>query len=235
MNSGKLDEQALLVLQHMARYRLTFKEIIGYLYFGGSDPQKTLDDLRKQALIRSLSGFGGNRRAYVLLPKGAAALGASRRRADAARREARTLHYMILSYCFLCGRPRLRVERPELHEHLGVELPDKHRYAVEYSTKAKRICHLYVPGDRTAPPDVVDTTRSHFGLHRHLPSLMPWIGHKLFSLTVLVDNEDRRTELDRVLTQARDDDGRPLRKAVRVDVIRVPGLGDLEEALHVLA
>ena len=68
MSSGSLSERERLVLGHLARYRLSFKEILSYLYFDLADPQKTLDRLVAQGLVQAEKGFGGNRSAYRLLP-----------------------------------------------------------------------------------------------------------------------------------------------------------------------
>ena len=98
MSSGDLSDRDRAILSHIARYRLTFQEIVGHLYCDGTDPQKTFNELRDHGYVVARKGYGRNRSAYQLTPKGARAAGEHRRRADSLGSEARPVHFAILAF-----------------------------------------------------------------------------------------------------------------------------------------
>ncbi|MCA9244412.1 MAG: MarR family transcriptional regulator [Phycisphaerales bacterium] len=234
MSSGNLNQTQRCVLEHLARYRLSFQEIVSALYFEGASPQKTLNQLREQGLIETQKGFGGNRTAYVLTRAGAGALGASRRRADNLGSEALPANLAVLAFCLLRGRARIRLNDNELVELLGEPAPAGRFHCLERGARATRIYHVYAPGDSTRVADVVARTRSHVAEVRKLPTLEPWLRHEFYSHAILVDNEDRAAELNAAIDDA-NGDGKPLRSLSHIHVETVPGLASFEEALRELA
>lgn len=234
MSSGKLNAPQRMVLEHLARYRLTFQEVVGTLFFDGGNPQKTLNQLREQGLIETQKGFGGNRAAYVLSRAGAAALGTSRRRADNLGSEALPANLAVLSFCLLRGRSRIRLTDDELVELFGELVPPGRFHCLERGARATRVYHVYTPGDSTRVGDVVARTRAHIAEVRKLPALEPWLRHELYSHAILVDNEDRAAALNAALDDS-GSDGKGLRTLSPIHVESVAGLANLEEALRDLA
>ena len=235
MSSGELSDRERSVLSHLGRHRIAFQEVLRALFFRGADPQKTLNRLRTEGYIGVSKGFGGNRSCYQLLRKGASAVGLGRRRADALGSDAFPTYLAIYSFCFLRGLPRIRLEPGELEELFdGAEPPGRH-YCLERSKDRKRIYHVYVPGDTTTPSDVVAHVGAHINTISMIDALRPWIGAGLFSEAVLVHAPDRRNEIRRTLEAARAEAGPVNRDRVYVHVESVPGIGNLEEALRVLA
>lgn len=234
MSSGKLNPGQRAVLEHLGRYRLSFKEIVSALYFDGADPQKTLDLLREQKLVETLKGFHGNRTAYVLARPGAATLGTSRRRADNLGSEALPANLAVLAFCTLLGRARIRLNEDELPELFGDVPPPGRFHCLERGSRATRIYHVYTPGDSTRVSDIIARTRAHIAEVRKLPPFEPWLRHELYSHAILVDNLDRAATLNAAIDDS-GSDGQPLRTLSHIQVECVPGITNLEEALRELA
>lgn len=235
MSSGELGGRERNVLFHLGRYRLSFKEVIGRLYFGGSDPQKTLDGLRSAGYIETGKGFQGNRSSYYLRRKGADLMQLSPRRADPLGSEALPTHLAIYSFCVLKGRPRIVLDRDELEELFDGSPPSGRYHCLERSKKRTCLYHVYVPGPTTRPDVVTDSTRAHVVETLDRPDLKRWFRYKLYVHAVLVETQERAGEIRRALDRMVLDEDRPLNKAAAVHVECVPMFAMLEEALGVLA
>lgn len=235
MRSGKPVHLEYAILQHIARYRLTFKEIVGHLFFGGADPQKRLDKLRQDGLLRTEKGFVGNRSSYQLTPKGAKFVDVNRRRGEPLGSEALAVHFGVLAFCCLNQRPRLRMEEEELAELFGGSISSSGCHVVEQSTKASRVYRVYVPGPGTRVNEIILTTRKHVHEALKTPSLDRWITHEVYSHAILVESLTRAAELRAALDEAAVDDSSKLGDVAHIHVECVPGPEKLEEALDALA
>ncbi|RIK67131.1 MAG: hypothetical protein DCC65_07890 [Planctomycetota bacterium] len=235
MSFGKLSDRHRRVLAHIARYRFTFKEVLSSLYFDGADPQKTLDGLRDEGYITARKLFKGNRSAYQLEAKGAAALGVSRRRAEGLGAEALATHLAIFSFCHLKGFPRIRLEEDEVASLFDEHAPPGRYHCLERSTRSTRVFHVYVPGDGTKAADVVAMTRSHIAEVIQTPGMLPWLANLVYSHAILVESHERAELLVKAVNSATFDDRIPLREVTHVRVECVPGFNNLEEGLHALA
>lgn len=235
MNSGELTERERNVLLHLGRYRLSFKEVVSHLYFDGADPQKTLDKLRGEGYIETYKGFQGNRSSYRLARAGADALQISPRRADALGSEALPTFLAIFSFCLLKGRPRILLDKAETDELFEGSPPGGRYHCLEHSKKRTCLYHVYVPGATTKPDGVVGSTRSHVSDVLSKPHLRRWVRHDLYIHVILVETEQRKTEILRTLKKTVDDHDRPLRESAAMQVETVPMFANLEEALGGLA
>lgn len=235
MSSGDLDDRDRAILSHIARYRLTFQEIVGHLYCDGTDPQKTFNDLRERGYVVARKGYGRNRSAYQLTSQGARAANAPRRRAGALGSEARPVHLAVLTFCFLKGRRRLRLEPGELNELFARQpVPPGRCHCVEARGKAARLYHVYVPGDTVPVVDVAGMTRTHLEAVLAIPSVAPWLHARVYCHAVLVDNAHRAAALNAAYDELLLSDDRRARDVADVRVELVPGLDTLEEALRAL-
>lgn len=234
MKSGDASSADRAILRHIARYRLSFKEIIGHLFCAGGDPQKSLDGLRERNLIRVEKGYGGNRSAYQLTPKGAKLANSKRRRADPLGSDSLPLSMAMLSFCFLRNRPRLKLEEKELEELLGGNLPNSRPHCLERSTNATRIYHMYVPDDGVRINDIIATTKAHIHEALQSPALENWLTQEVYAHAILVDSGHREAELKAALDEALVDDEVRLREVAHIHIETVPGFENLGEALRVL-
>ncbi|MCC7316617.1 MAG: hypothetical protein IT419_17640 [Planctomycetes bacterium] len=234
MSFGKLSERQRQVLRHIARYRFTFKEVLSCLFYEGADPQKELDDLRSDGLIVARKYCKGNRSAYQLQPKAADALG-MKRRADALGSAALPTHLAIYGFCLLLGRPRIRLEDGELESLFEGRPPGGRYHCLERSSRARRVYHVYVPGDGTKPNDVLAATRNHIAEVIQIPGLLPWLANRVYYHAILVDSNERQEKIKTAIDRATFDDRILLREVAPISVQYVPGFSNLEEALHALA
>lgn len=234
MSYGDLGQRELDLLRHIARYGLTFREIVRHVVFRGSDPDRVLGGLKNYNFIAAQKGFGGNRVGYTLLKRGAKAVGAGRRRGEDAGTESEATHLAILGFCFLNRRPRARLETDELADIFGVvELSGRH-HCLEYGSRAKRVYGIYVPGPTTPPADVALYIRKRIGVLQRQAELEPWLANGVYALAILVENDERRAKIEARLDETKIDT-RPIRDLAEVVVEVVPGRDRLEEALRVLA
>lgn len=234
MSFGKLSERQRQVLRHIGRYRFTFKEVLSCLFYEGADPQKELDDLRSDDLIVARKYCKGNRSAYQLQPKAADALG-MKRRADALGSAALPTHLAIYGFCLLLGRPRIRLEDGELESLFEGRPPGGRYHCLERSSRARRVYHVYVPGDGTKPNDVLAATRKHIAEVIQIPGLLPWLANRVYYHAILVDSNERQEKIKTAIDRATFDDRILLREVAPISVQYVPGFSNLEEALHALA
>lgn len=233
MNSGNPSDRDRLVLSHLGRYRLSFKEIIGHLFFGGADPQKALDRLRDAGFIDVQKGFVGNRTAYRLVARGAAAVNLNRRRGEALGPESLPAHLAILAFCFLKRRPRILLEDNDSAEIFGESPPPGRYHCLEHGSQGTRVYHLSVPGPSTPPDEVVQGTRRHIAECLKSREFRPWVNYKLYTQAILVDNPERQAEIARLIERAEYVEGKPLVRVAHVVVELVAGIETLEESLRV--
>ncbi|TWT44356.1 hypothetical protein RAS1_07700 [Phycisphaerae bacterium RAS1] len=239
MKSGERQDLGRQILDHIGRYRLTFQEILGALFFDGGNPQKTLNELRNDGLIESQPGFGGNRRAYKLTGKGVATAKARRRAADHLGSEALETTVAILSFCFLKQRSRVLLLPKERDDLLGT--PEKAKigryHCLECGVHAKCVHHIYAPETVTSAGDMLTQTRAHLNRAFAVPELAPWLQHRRYVHTVLVEQPSLEADFNALLDESEFDehDRRPIRDVALIRVERVPMQSGLEEALRVLA
>jgi len=235
MNSGNLSERDRLILAHIGRHRLSFKEIISHLFFGDADPQKALDRLREGGLIEIQKGFAGNRSAYRLSPRGAATVSLNRRRGEPLGSESLPTHLAILAFCFLKRRPRILLEQDDLTGIFDKAKPSARYHCLEYGSQVKRVYHVSAPGPSTKPEEIVQGTRRWVADCLRTRELRPWINYKLYAQAILVDNLERQNEIARSIERAEYVEGKPLVGAAQVVVEVVAGFESLEESLRVFA
>lgn len=235
MKSGNLSDRERLILAHIGRFRLTFNEIVSHVFLGGGDPKDALGRLIENGYVQSQAGlFKGNRRPYVLRPKGAALAQTGRRSAELGSKSLH-LYVQILSFCFLKRRPRLRLLHHEVEELFPEGVPPGDYHCLERSAEASRVYHIYAPEPTLSPKEVVKATRTHLADTLKIRHLRSWIKYKLYSYAILVDEPDRQAEIDRVVEQTEYVEGQPLRRVAHVLAECVPGMSSVEEALHVFA
>lgn len=239
MKSGERPDGGQQILEHLSRYRLTFQEILSALFFDGGNPQKALNELRKNGLIESLPGLDGNRRYYKLTSKGVSAVDARRRVADNLGTEALEVSLAILSFCFLKQRSRILLLPTERTELLGTPKNAKigRNHCLECGVHAKCIHHVYCPETTTTLNDMLAQTRTHLKKALAMPELAPWLQHHRYVHTILVEQQSMEADFNALLDESEFDvhDRRPIRDVATIRVEQVPMQSRLEEALRVLA
>ncbi len=236
MSSGNLSERDRQILLHLTRYRLAFKEVLSVLFFEGRDPQKVLDRLRQDEYVAVTKGVAKNRSTYCPLRKAVHAIGSKSRRADTLGPEALSAHLAVYGFCFLLGRPRIRLEISELRTMFDHTPPRGRFHCLERSSKATCLYHVYVPGPSTKPADVTARTRQHVAEVSKSPEIRRWLKYGAYSHAIIVDVPTRAEAIETALrgtTSA--DDRHSVYEAGNCCVAHVPGPMNLEEALRSVA
>lgn len=234
MSSGDLDDRSLAIVRHIARLRLSFTEAIRFVACKGADPEARLRALKASDHIGTRAGYGGNRVAYVLGPRGAAAMGAGRRAGEAAGPAAEPRHLAVFSYCMLKKRSRVRLLNDEVAELFGDARMPRSDYCLEYTQRTKRVESIYAPGAATPPNEVARMAASRIRALCEPQTLRPWLTNGVLGLAILVHERERAARLNTAIKEERLDDS-PLSHFADVNVEVVPGPHELSEALSVLA
>lgn len=234
MSSGNSDERGLAILRHLARYRLSFTEIIRFVPCQGGDPEETIRALKAGGFIGTREGYGGRRVAYVLAPRGASAVGAGRRSGEEAGAEAEARHLAVFSFCYLAKKPRARLDKEDLRELFADAKLAGHDYCMEYVANSKRVHAMYVPGPATPPNEIASSVRRRLRDLWQEEPLRPWLTNGVLTICVPVTNRERAAQINARLETERFED-RPLFDFVDVNVEVIPGRDELSEALRVFA
>lgn len=235
MNSGDLSERDLAVLDHVARFRFTFKEIIARLFFGGADPHTTLDRLRSDDLVSVRKGLKGNRSRYAVTPKGADVVGVPRSAGKVRGGDSDDTHLALIGFCFFKQRPRTRLHDKELVELFPEGKPSGRYHVLEHSAEERCIYRVYVPGPATPPTEVSRLTRGHVIEALQIPGMREWVTNKCYAFMILVDRPEREVDVNVRIEELRRTQVTKDERAARILVQRVPGLNDLPEALNGLS
>jgi len=119
MKSGEqhsLSTQQEQVLKHIARYRLSFTEVIDHIFFRGRSSRKALTALCSgtNPFVETVGGFQGRRKAFVLTKLGSKAVTGSTERSKAPN----DANISLLAFCCLSGKKRICLEQSEITESL---------------------------------------------------------------------------------------------------------------------
>lgn len=232
MSSGENGSTSELVLQHLARYRLSFQEIISRVYLDGRSPQALLNRLKGDDLVSVLAGpgFPRNRRAYVLTEKATTKLGLPRSRANPLTGQSFNEQFARLSYCYFSGWPCAAVDRAEalpMYEAFG-KITNVFLVLRQALAGGGHVLELLsFVGATARPRDVLDRVRKLRDCIDSSARLRELAGRRLLTIVLVTQNVNRQDYLNTtMLSDLGDADGR-----CAVRAAAVPWLDDLEEAL----
>lgn len=228
-----LSDRDRRILNHVARYHLTFHEVVSWLFFEGGDPRKTLARLEKHGMLAKLGGLGSARKAYRLDRGASGIVGASRRRMQEPAPTTLQFDFAVYGFCFLRGRSRIRLKPEELKSLYG-SAPSGRCHVLERSTKGVRVYDVQVPGPKAKASTVVETLVENVARACEAKHLLNFIRHRLYGNAILIDNRERREEIKRQIDAALGPDKRRLRQCAFIAVEIVPGFDELTEAFNEL-
>ncbi len=204
MKSGKqhsLSAQQEQVLKHVARYRLSFTEIIDHLFFRERSSRKTLTALcdGKSPYLQTVGGFQGRRKAYVLTKLGSKVVTGSVERSKAPN----DTNINLLAFCCLSGKKRIRLEQSEITEFFGEPIPGRH--LVMQCSGSYCLHSVYVPGASTKDLTILSKVEERFeeladcSASSWTPEPTEWLNTGKLRVTAIVQTAEKSQRVGQAL------------------------------------
>lgn len=202
MNSGEtLAAKQEQVLRHIARYGLSFTEVVEHICFGGRSARKTIQALcdGNTPLTSKVGGFKGRRQALVLTEAG------SRSIAGNAYRSKQPSHQRInlFAFCCLAGNRRIRLEAEEIKRFFGAPLPGRH--LVMQCSGDYCLHSVCLPGASTKDVTILEKIESRLGEliecdeSAWAPRPEDWLAAGRLRVTAIVETRQKAQRLNKAL------------------------------------
>lgn len=195
-----MEKQDELILDHIGRYTLSIKRVIDTACLEGSSCQNSLNRLLKAELIQGVErGLAGNFRYYQLTTKGAKARGFPVNRAR--EKEARGLAQDLATLWFSCmgDVPRKRLADSELKPLFGAPKGGNIIHVAQSDGDESTVFRLFIPSENSSLNTFIATLKKSSFDAASDERLIPWIERGTFRLAVLLHNQNRREELERLI------------------------------------
>lgn len=229
----KLSERDQRILNHVARYHLTFHEVVSWLFFDGGDPRRTLNRLEKAGLLAKIDSFNSSRKAFRLDRGASAFVDVSRRQLETPRPTSLHFNLAVYAFCLLSGRARVRLLADELRDLYG-DIPPGKCHVIEYRPKETRVVEVMVPGLKATPAKVVGAVSESVTKSVKAPCVEGFIRNRLYGHAILVDNRERQDAIKQGIEAAKGPNDRRLRQCAYISVTIVPGQDELKGAIDAL-
>ena len=215
-----------LVLRHIARHRLSIREVLEAVFFKTPDAcgnwiARMLK--AKPPLIESAK-FPDGYSYYQLTDEGAQSIGLK----ETPRvRDDRGAHAALaaLWFCHMTDKRKLLLTEDEEKKLLGV-VPEGARHCLEPAGDWSVLHELYVPGSGTDEKNVIDRIDKRISERREVPAFRDWIASRNLGFAVLVEKDERRVALKSRIGKSE------LRRFTSIIVELAPGPATLREFIH---
>lgn len=232
MNSGEpLSPAMLRVLRHIARYRLSFTEIIEHICLDGQSSRKTMESLtgEKRPLVEKVGGFAGRRNAFKLTQLGSKLIAGNAERNKAPN----PANLSLLAFCCLSGKRRIRLEQAEIQKYFGKPLPGRH--LVLQASGNYCLHSVYSPGASTKDQTVLakiierfqelaETVESTWN-----PDSTAWLNSGKLRVTAIVETKEKAERISAALKRRLDSFDHP---AMHYSTVASANTDQLEELLR---
>lgn len=188
-----MNERHLQILRHVGLYRLSTREVLQRMPFGGATIGNVLQTLRDEGLIESRKGLGDARSYYQLTRRSAAMFGLPEDRARPFGAQALRKHLGVLSFCCLAEVQRIRLEYDGLKRFFPKD-PPKGDHALEKS-KRPRVYRLYAAASGTGRRPIRDRIRELLDDALSAPEIAEWVSLRQYAFAILV-NPRRHKEIE---------------------------------------
>jgi hypothetical protein len=195
-----LERQDELILDHIGRYTLSIKRVIDTACLEGTSCQNSLTRLLKAELIQGIDrGLSGNFRYYQLTTKGAKARAFPVNRAR--EKEPRGLAQDLATLWFSCmgGVPRMRLADSELQTLFGAPKGGNIIHVAQSDGDDSTVFRLFIPSENSSLNTFLATLKKSAYDAASDERLIPWIERGTYQLAVLLQNQNRREELERLV------------------------------------
>lgn len=216
-----MDSLNRLILQHIARYRVTVRPVVARMSSPDENAEAALAGLVRRGLVAAHKGLPGNRSVYRLTKQGTAIVEVSEARARPLKSQAIFKHLGILQFCHVEGSGRYRVEDAELRDLIGEPLPEG-VHCMGMADDKVAVFNTYVPGPRTTIRSIVRHIREQLTTLRTMPHLRSLLQDRVYGFAVITETTQRRKAILDVLRRPEGSDCPALVQQVRIHVEAVP-------------
>lgn len=206
-------ETNLAILRAVGLYRVGTRATIGSLVAG--EPDKRIQSLSREGLLRSIKGFPGNRTLFQLTKRGTAAAGVSVARSRKMGGQSLLKNLGVLLFCHVPDTERHRVEAAQLTRLFGEKLKDR-AYCLTRFKGQTIILDCYVPGPHTPVPTVHRRLGMLLKSARSSAVLTEAIRDRRFGFAVITQTPERRKAIMDAVRTKRPDEKVPVIKRARI-------------------
>jgi hypothetical protein len=219
-----MEDRDQKILTHIGLYRLSIRAVIEHLYFEGKTSDRVLSRLMKdEKLHRSENAFPGGISYYQLklseARNGPASVPENRARTQGARAVRQAL--AALWFCCMTEKKRQKLDTAKIIKLYQKDIIRPH--CAEVSPQGNMLYSLYVPGPNSRDDYLPKRLQHDIQAISAFPQLGTLLKLKKMGFAVLVETEQRKEKLARILRRQAPD------AAVLIEV--VPGPNTLQTAI----
>ncbi len=195
-----MEKHDQIILDHIGRYTISIKKVIDTACLEGSSCQNSLTRLLKADLLQAIDrGLSGNFRYYQLTAKGAKSRGFPVNRAR--EKEPRGLSQDLATLWFSCmgGVPRKRLSDVEMDTLFGAPKGGNVVHVAQSDGDASTVFRLFIPSENSSLNTFLATLKKSSYDAASDERLIPWIERGTYQLAVLLQNQNRCEELERLI------------------------------------
>ena len=221
-----------LILEHIARYRITFQPTLERVFGEFGSIRSEIASLKRDGLIKALGPKNGYRSllggytAYQLTPIGAKAIGASPKRAKKLNENALESSFRLLWLC--CMSKRRYSHLTQAHVTKLFENPLKSKdcpYCIEPTGK-RTVYLVRLLGERSEDDYALRETRKDLVAVSKIATARDFVEHGRYGNLIAVSKPERKKRIEeRVKARSLKDLGR-----VRIEI--VPDLAEIKDAFR---
>jgi hypothetical protein len=194
-----MDDLDIQILRHLGRYTISLRRVLQVLFFDGRSAEGALKRLERLGYIQRVErGLLGNFSYYQLKKKGAAVIGVSENKAKP--KEPKGLAQDLAALWFSCmgDKPRKRLNDAELRLLFGAQKGGNVIHVAQ-AEEEPTVFRLFIP-------------EADGNLQKYSPSLkkaahqactderlIRWIERGTYQFAVLLTNDDRKSQLEKLI------------------------------------
>jgi len=213
------------ILSLIGKYGLSLRAVIEEHILEGSTCDHIINRLVKEKRIVSVPGIAGGLNYYRLSLTEARARGVPEHRARPKKGAALRHAIQVLWFCKMADKVRNKLERRQVAENFGNGCGSGKPHCAESTDEKSVVYRVYAPGPNSRDDYLLKAIRSDIEKGMERPQLRSWIEAKAFAIAILVETEERKNRLKRLISKTG-----PYGVWIHLEV--VPGLTTLASALR---
>ncbi|MBI1349407.1 hypothetical protein GC163_24335 [bacterium] len=209
-----LDDLDYTLLEHIGRYRISFRCVMERLFSPGSSLSSRLKKLKTAKLIANGQEGKSDFAAWHLTLSGTRVAAVPKDRAEILKRE-RSLPeaFKILWLCCIAEPTLTRLDDAHVAQILGDQVITRNRFYCA-NIEDYRLWRIHVPSDRTSVESVLTKIRLDYGEVRALPLAANLLKARKYGSMILVTKPQRANRFKLHLRESGHDKTAPIKTAV---------------------